>query len=748
MINLKLVKNKKNGSAMIVVMLIFFAVFILSFGSGYVVFLNAYKSMDTSENIKAYNASLAGVDRAHFEVQKNNFDFVGNCSSNIFSETLSDDSSFVISCVDNSGDFNFYSTGTYKKSKVSVEIDCININEECLGSCKIGSMCGGGKLFKNNDISFVVSPSGCDAGGLNCDNNFSEKDLVNLKWDATAGGDNFNCGDVLTDSRDSQEYPTVLIGTQCWMAKNLAYLPSVQTNTDFITYGSVATPAYGVYGYTGTDVEAAKATANYQTYGVLYNWYGAVATSSTTGTEVLQGACPTGWHIPTSTEFATLSSYLGGDFSSGGKLKQTGEITWSWSGMGGATNSSGFTALPAGYRYYIDGTFTDMSYNTSFWSSLPPNFNAETRILSYNNTKFSSYFYPPIGGFSVRCLKDSSGPGDFIYNGADSRDNGKANSLILNPQVNTNLAAAKYCDDLVVNGFSDWYLPAVKELGFVGPNATGNYSFNLRPLNGENYWASNEASSSTPALAEYFNINSEETGLSDNKGSEMNIRCVRRDTSCSSKTVCGESCSYGGVDYETIDIGGQCWFKKNLNYDNGCSSNTWENESDTGWCGCFNDDPSNCDTYGRLYQWSAAMNWTEAEGGRGVCPSGWHIPSSSEQQTLNSYVNSQVSWRCGGTNNYTAKALSSSNGWTTSAVSCAVGNGQETNNLSGFNGLPAGYRHYYNGNFENLGGALNLLSSTKSGSVSYNRMLYFGSADLGFSNTNLGSGSSVRCLKN
>ena len=216
----------------------------------------------------------------------------------------------------------------------------------------------------------------------------------------------FICGEtVVTDCRDDQQYPTVQIGSQCWMAKNLAYLPSVQTNADFVTYGNAKNPAYGVYGYTETDVATAKTTANYQAYGVLYNWYAAVATSSTAGTENLQGVCPTGWHVPTTAEFNILSNYLGGDSVSGGKLKQTGTSTW-LSPNTGATDEAGFTSLPAGYIHYTSGAFTDLSRSTYFWSSSFSSPNALTRHPGYNYASIGSGSNSPVFGFSVRCIKN------------------------------------------------------------------------------------------------------------------------------------------------------------------------------------------------------------------------------------------------------------------------------------------------------------------------------------------------------
>ena len=105
---------------------------------------------------------------------------------------------------------------------------------------------------------------------------------------------------TIKDARDNQTYRIVTIGSQTWMAENLKYLPSVVGPGP----GSKKTPHYYVYGYNGTNVTDAKATANYNTYGVLYNWPAAMngAASSTTNPSGVQGVCPDGWHLPSDAE--------------------------------------------------------------------------------------------------------------------------------------------------------------------------------------------------------------------------------------------------------------------------------------------------------------------------------------------------------------------------------------------------------------------------------------------------------------
>src|SRR5690606_8226 len=163
-------------------------------------------------------------------------------------------------------------------------------------------------------------------------------------------------GSTFTDPRDGKVYQTVVIGNQVWMAENLAYLPSVNMVAD----GSedAAGSYYYVYGYDGTNVADAKATGNYATYGALYNWTAAM------------NACPDGWHLPTDAEWTELTDYLGEN--AGGKLKATGTIeagTGLWYDPNtGATNKTGFTALPGGLRQY-NGPFYHIGYSGHWWSA-------------------------------------------------------------------------------------------------------------------------------------------------------------------------------------------------------------------------------------------------------------------------------------------------------------------------------------------------------------------------------------------
>src|SRR5690606_15049986 len=134
----------------------------------------------------------------------------------------------------------------------------------------------------------------------------------------------------------------------------------------------------------------AKATSNYETYGVLYNWTAVMAgsASSTANPSGVQGVCPTGWHLPSDAEWTELSDSLGGSSVAGGKLKETGTTHW-FSPNTGATNETGFTALPGGYRFN-PGEFKYIKNFGYWWSATEDNTaSALYWIMSYYHSDLS-----------------------------------------------------------------------------------------------------------------------------------------------------------------------------------------------------------------------------------------------------------------------------------------------------------------------------------------------------------------------
>ncbi len=202
----------------------------------------------------------------------------------------------------------------------------------------------------------------------------------------------FVCGGIFTDPRDGNQYTTKLYGNRCWMTKNLAYLPSVNPpNT-----ASRHVPNYYVNGYNGSNVAAAKATANYQNYGALYNWQAA------------RIVCPTGWHLPTRQDWDDLISFIGEQYTAGYDMKSTRTSPTShprWNSPNSASNSSGFSALPGGAR--TPGSVFQSPGSVGIWWS----YTVANLYDSYYNGMANYHISVVQGwddkvyGLSVRCRK-------------------------------------------------------------------------------------------------------------------------------------------------------------------------------------------------------------------------------------------------------------------------------------------------------------------------------------------------------
>ncbi len=207
----------------------------------------------------------------------------------------------------------------------------------------------------------------------------------------------------VTDSRDGTHYNAVRIGNQVWMAENLKYLPEVVGSGT----GSATDTYYYVYDYNGTDIAVAKTTANYTTYGVLYNWSAAMSgsASSVANPSGVQGVCPAGWHLPSDAEWTELTDYLGGESVAGGKLKETGTTHWI-SPNAGATNETGFTALSGGRRS-DNGAFNYMGSLGYWWCATESGTNnAWEWYMGYGTSEVYRYNNNKVLGLSVRCVRD------------------------------------------------------------------------------------------------------------------------------------------------------------------------------------------------------------------------------------------------------------------------------------------------------------------------------------------------------
>lgn len=194
-----------------------------------------------------------------------------------------------------------------------------------------------------------------------------------------------NCGTV-TDA-DGNIYNTVKIGTQCWMAENLR-IGECPVYNDY-DWGQM-----NLSGAPGVCVDYQNNPSNSVMYGKLYTWMA-----------VYDGnLCPTGWHVPSDGEWTTLATFLGGEKMAGGKLKEAGTIHWPKPNSG-ATNETGFSAIPTGFRY-DSGGFSVGTMSAQFWSTTGIfNGTAYYRTLNYESVGIGRNIGDMGNAFSVRCLK-------------------------------------------------------------------------------------------------------------------------------------------------------------------------------------------------------------------------------------------------------------------------------------------------------------------------------------------------------
>ncbi|MFA5228974.1 MAG: FISUMP domain-containing protein [Candidatus Paceibacterota bacterium] len=475
-----------------------------------------------------------------------------------------------------------------------------------------------------------------------------------------------------TDTRDGKEYKMVTIGEQVWMAENLAYLPSVVgPGTE-----SNETAYYYVYDYYGTDIAAAKATKEYKTYGVLYNWPAAMT------------ACPEGWHLPGAEEWTILINYLGGNEIAHGKMQEAGTALWITPDAK-ATNSSGFTGLPGGR--YSHGYFAYLGHEGNWWSSNEYGTNDAMRFYMHNIIRVDNLHSRRNYGLNVRCVQHS----ELL--------------TVLTGQVLTITTTTATCGGNVTGDGGD----AVTARGVCWSTSENPTTANSKTTNGSCLGAfTGNITGLSPNTTYYvraYATNSEGTAY----GEQKSFTTLRETTfDYGSFTD-----SRDGKVYKTITIGEQVWMAENLAYlPSVVAPRTVSNKnayyyaydydgtdlaatkatqaylpSETGPYETANyyvydydgtdvaaaKATENYQTYGVLYTWPAAMT---------ACPEGWHLPDEEEWTTLEGNLGGGA--RAGGK----MKEVGTSH-WNSP--------NEGATNESGFTGLPGGQK--FADKFENIG---------------------------------------------
>jgi len=504
---------------------------------------------------------------------------------------------------------------------------------------------------------------------------------------------------TMTD-QEGNVYKTVKIGNQWWMAENLKTTKYRNgDNIDHVTGNSqwegLTTGAYCYY-----DNNSSYAAD----YGALYNWY-AVNDS--------RNIAPAGWHVPTDEEWKQLEMYLGMSqneadntgwrgTNEGGKLKETGTIedgTGLWYAPNtGATNESGFTARPGGYRFG-SGYFYSMGYLAYYWSATRyGNIDAWYRGLRYYYDDVRRYGTSKRLGFSIRLVRGgtantpptasftvtpSSGPTTttFNFNASGCTDNEDATTVL---QVRW-----------------DW-------------ENDGN-------------WDTNYSTTKT-AMHKYSTEGTKTIKLQVKDTAGLTHTTTRQITVKNETVETGTLTDIDGNVYKTVKIGNQWWMAENLkvtHYRNGdaipnvTSNLVWERLTTGAYC-YYNNYSNFAADYGALYNWYAVTD------SRSIAPEGWHVPTDEEWKQLEMFLgmsqNEADATGSRGTNEGGKLKESWYDHWD--------GPNTGATNESGFTARPGGFRDY-DGRFYDMGdgwGAYFWSSTENSNLDAWARHLSCGSA--------------------
>lgn len=540
-------------------------------------------------------------------------------------------------------------------------------------------------------------------------NGCGSSSAATLAHSTTACPQNFYCGASFTDPRDSKVYGTVSVGNQCWFTENLDIGTQIACNTNQTDNELIEKYCFFDLDFLCDD------------YGGLYQWGELMdyTGSSNENPSGRQGICPPGSHVPSDAEWCQLLTSIDASTnctgtgqistSAGSHLKETGTLHWI-SPNTGADNSTGFTALPGGYRS-PEGISLNFGRNGTFFTSTES---------SGDNVWFLQAYYDNAGvgrgndvktyGFSIRCVVDTC--------------------AIAKPQSATHTAdtAQITWNWQPVTGAAGYKWNQVNDIGSsvdIGNTST----FTQTGLScGTPYtcyvWAYNSCGNSLPAVLTWGTSN------------------------CMAQWNCGSSYfdSRNGKSYPTVAIGGQCWMAANIDIGTRVDSSVQQTDNEIIEKYCYSDDTNYCNTFGGLYQWGEMMNYTGSSdaipsGRQGICPSGWHLPSDAEWCQLLTAIDPNTN--CSGTG-----LISEIAGGKMKEPGFTHWGGPNTgaNNITGFTGLPGGYRSTA-GNYSDwmISGTF-YTSAESSGSNAWFHQLHYHNAGDGRGNEAKSYAYSVRCI--
>ncbi len=497
---------------------------------------------------------------------------------------------------------------------------------------------------------------------------------------------------------DLNVYQTVRIGDRWWMAENLRTThyqngDEIPDGTGLVDYSEEMEPSYR-FAYDDN-------LENVPVYGRLYTWYAA---------SDRRNICPAGWYLPTSAEWDSLMAHLGGRELAGGKLKEAGTEHWD-SPNEGATNESGFTALPAGSKLYYDGS-SFLGSDAHWWTSTHSD---EHDAWYWFVSSFSSYLMTADPdkrfGFSIRCIKDEGVPGTIP-------------SIITMYASETTETSATVSWRITHEGGTPVtetgiYFGTEPDPHLTGTKVAGAYASSDISL------IVQDIQHSTSYYYRAYAINASGEALGNERSF---VTIIHSET--------GNVTDIDGNTYRTVQLWDKWWMAEDLkvtHYSDGTpipkvEDNTeWNNLTGPGYCWYDNDSANYSATYGAIY------NWYAVETGK-LCPSGWYVPSDAEWTSLSD--------RLGGFEYAGGRLKEEGTAHWTEPNTGAT-------DLAGFKALPGGMRRNY-GAFNGIGGGAYWWTSSTSQynqDNAWNRNIGYNRADLTQRADNKRYGFGVRCVK-
>lgn len=505
---------------------------------------------------------------------------------------------------------------------------------------------------------------------------------------------------------DGNSYNTVKICDQLWLTKNLNVthynngdpIPNV---TDSVEWGELVTGAYCFY-----DNNNSFAVE----YGALYNWY-AVNDS--------RKLAPAGWHVANEAEWQILCDCLGGYNVAGGKLKEAGTTHWN-SPNDGATNESGFTALPGGANEGLYGGFEYMGDTAYFWSFYGMGTTAiEYALVQQFNVVLKMFTYSKNFGFSVRC----------VFGETETVPNSPILSWPVNGSANEFFSPTFQWSRPL--GTVSYNLQVATDPGFIHLYLVQN---NIIIPNGAitSYYVAGLADSTTY----YWRVNASNSGGAGNWSDTWSFTTMTRDS--------GSVTDYDGNVYKTIKIGDQWWMAENLrvkHYRNGepvahvTADTVWNYLSTGAYC-YYDNNGSYAADFGALYNWYAVND------NRKLAPAGWHVPSDDDWKQLELYLGMDP----GEVDDEGWRGYDEGGKLKQTGTSYWYSPNQGATNATRFSALPGGMKYVEIG-FARIYSEAYFWTSTAPNHLAFSRSLNYNDMVIDRLSSSKKYGYSVRCIK-